>query len=251
MAPPAPRAMMSPLRTTSAIVAVSAGVALALALGNWQLRRAAEKVAAERALEQVRRAAPVELRGASDFGAIAADLPHRVRVRGWFESEHTVWLDNRALKGRAGFLVVTPLRIEASQVRVLVNRGWAPRDPAERTHLPPIRQPDGVVEIEGIAMQDVPRVFQFTGSDVGPIRQNLDIDELRKEIDAPIAGFVIQQTSALDDALDREWMPPATGVERNRGYAFQWFSLAAVLGVIGIGLAWRALRRRHATEGTA
>lgn len=240
--------MMSPLRTTLAIVAVSAGVATTLALGNWQLRRAAEKVAAEQAWERVRRAAPVDLRGASDFGAIVADLPRLVRVRGWFEGEHTIWLDNRPLKGRAGFLVVTPLRIDASQVRVLVNRGWAPRDPAERTHLPSVRQPDGVVEIEGIAMQDVPRVFQFTRSDFGPIRQNLDIDELRKEIDAPLAGFVIQQTSALDDALDREWIPPATGVERHRGYAFQWFSLAALLGAIAIGVAWRAFRRRDAAQ---
>jgi surfeit locus 1 family protein len=234
-----------------AIVAVSAGIAITVALGNWQLRRATEKVAAEQTWERVRRAAPVEVLGTSDFGAIAADLPRSVRVRGWFESEHTIWLDNRALKGRAGFLVVMPLRIEGSQVRVLVNRGWAARDPAERTHLPPVGKPDGMVEIEGIAMQGVPRVFQFARKDVGPIRQNIDIDELRKEIDAPIAGFVIQQTSALDDALDREWTPPATGVERNRGYAFQWFSLAAVLGVIDIGLAWRALRRRHATERAA
>jgi cytochrome oxidase assembly protein ShyY1 len=243
--------MMSPLRTTFAVVAVSAGVAITLALGNWQLRRATEKAAAEQAWERVRRAAPLDLRGASNFGAIAADLPQRVRVRGWFESEHTIWLDNRALKGRAGFLVVTPLRIEASQVRVLVNRGWAPRDPAERTRLPPLRQPDGMVEIEGIAMQGVPRVFQFTRNDFGRIRQNVDIDELRTEIGAPVAGFVIQQTSALDDALDREWISPATGVERHRGYAFQWFSLAALLGVIAIGLAWRLLRRRHAAESAA
>jgi surfeit locus 1 family protein len=66
-----------------------------------------------------------------------------------------------------------------------------------------------------------------------------------------LAPFVLQQTSTLDDALDRHWTPPASGVDRHRGYAFQWFSLAALLAVIAVGIAWRALRRRSVAEGTA
>ena len=251
MAPPAPPAMMSSLRMTSAVVAALTGVAVACALGSWQLRRAAEKVAIEQAWDAARNAAPLDVRGAPDLAAVATQLPRRVRVRGWFEHEHSVWLDNRPLDGRAGFLVVTPLRLDGARARVLVNRGWAPRDPVQRTHLPPIGRPEGLVEIEGIAVQGVPRVFQFTGADVGKIRQNLNADELRAEIGAPLAGFVLQQTSALDDSLDRRWIPPATGVDRHRGYAFQWFALAALLGVIAIGLAWRAISRRRTVEGGA
>jgi len=235
----------------SAVVAAVAGVAVALALGNWQLRRAAEKIAIEQAWDAARKAAPFEVRNASDLAAVAAQLPRRVRVRGWFENARTVWLDNRPLAGRAGFLVVTPLQVEGARVRVLVNRGWAPRDPTQRTHLPPIGRPVGLVEVEGIAMQGVPRVFQFSAADAGPIRQNLDLDLMRTEIGAPLADFVLQQTSALDDSLERRWDPPATGVERHRGYAFQWFSLAALLGVLTIGLTWRAIRRRSMAEGGA
>lgn len=251
MAPPAPRAMMSPLRMTLAICATLAGVAVAAALGNWQLRRAAGKVATEQAWEAARHAAPVDLRGAADVDAVAARLPRRAHVRGFFENGHTVWLDNRALEGRAGFLVVTPLRVQGTDVRVLVNRGWAPRDPADRTRLPAIGRPEGIIEIEGMAVQGVPRVFQFGNADAGSIRQNLDIDELRTEIGAPVAHFVLQQTSRLDDALDRNWAPPATGVDRHRAYAFQWFSLATLLGVITVALVWRALRRRATAESVA
>jgi surfeit locus 1 family protein len=243
--------MMSTLRMTAAIVAALAGIAVTLALGNWQLRRAAEKVAAEQAWEAASHAAPVDLRGASDFAAVAASLPRRVRVRGQFEHERTIWLDNRAMAGRAGFFVVAPLRVQGTDVRLLVNRGWAPRDPAERTRLPTIGRPDGVVEIEGMAVQGVPRVFQFADTDVGTIRQNLDIGAWSTEVGAPVVAFVLQQSSALDDALDRNWAPPATGVDRHRGYAFQWFSLATLLALITLGIGWRTVRRRAATESTA
>ena len=242
---------MSSLRMTLAIGAALVGIAVTIALGNWQLRRAAEKIATEQAWEAARQAAPADLRDTSDLAGVAAQLPRRVRVRGTFEHERTVWLDNRALQGRAGFLVVTPLRVQATQARVLVNRGWAARDPVDRTHLPPVGRPEGVVEIEGMALQGVPRAFEFTHSDSGAIRQNLDVEELRKEIGAPVAEFVVQQTSTLEDALDRHWLPPAAGVDRHRGYAFQWFALAALLAVIVVGLGWRALRGRFDAESAA
>jgi len=247
----AQRAMKSSLRLTLAIGAALAGIAVTLALGNWQLRRAAEKIASERAWSAAQASAPVNLRGASDFAAVAVDLPRRVQVRGRFEHERTVWLDNRALAGRAGFFVVTPLRVEGTEVHLLVNRGWAPRDPAERARLPAIGRPGGVVEIEGMAVQGAPRLLQFTDAHDGPIWQNLDVETLQTELGAPLAPFVLQQTSTLDDALDRHWTPPASGVDRHRGYAFQWFSLAALLSVITVGIAWRALRRRSVGESTA
>jgi surfeit locus 1 family protein len=243
--------MKASLRVTLAIGAALAGIAVTVSLGNWQLRRAEEKISNERAWSAAQASAPVNLRGASDFASVTGDLPHRVRVRGRFEHERTIWLDNRALAGRAGFFVVTPLRLQGTEVRLLVSRGWAPRDPAERTRLPAIGRPDGVVEIEGMAVHGTPRVLQFTDAHDGPIWQNLDVERLQRELGAPVAPFVLQQTSELDDGLDRHWAAPASGVDRHRGYAFQWFSLAALLAVITVGIAWRALRRRSVAESTA
>jgi surfeit locus 1 family protein len=242
--------MMSALRLTSAIIAALMGVAVTFQLGNWQLRRAAEKVAIEQVWDTAMHAAPAEIRTPSDFAAAAAHFPLHVRVRGFFEHGRTIWLDNRALEGRAGFLVVTPLRVQGAQQRILVNRGWAPRDPADRTHLPPIGRPDGEVEIEGMAVAGVPRVFQIGKGDTGLIRQNLDLDAASGELGVPVAHFVLQQTSYLDDSLDRNWVAPSFGMDRHRGYAFQWFSLAALLAVGVLGLGWR-LWRKHSGAPSA
>jgi len=243
--------MMPSLRVAIALGAALVGIAATVSLGNWQLRRAAEKVAIEQSWDAAAHLPPRELHGTADLATVAGHLPQRVRVQGRFEHDRTIWLDNRALEGRAGFLVVTPLRVQGSQAWVLVNRGWAPRDPAERTRLPPVARPEGEVVVEGLALAGVPRVFQFTSADVGPIRQNLDLDEMRAEIGAPVAEFVLQQSSATDDGLDRRWIAPATGVDRHRGYAFQWFSLTALLAVIVLGLSWRLLRDRSAADGAA
>jgi surfeit locus 1 family protein len=244
MALPAARAMMPPLRMTSALVAALAGVIVTFQLGSWQLRRAAEKTALEQSWLAAQQAPALELRDSSDFAPVAASLPRHVRLRGTFQHERSIWLDNRARDGRAGFLVVTPLRLQGTQDTVLVNRGWAPRDPAERTHLPEIGRPEGRVELAGMAVVQVPHVFQLGGADGGLIRQNLDLDELRAELGVPLAPFVVQQSSELDDALDRRWPAPASGADRNRGYAFQWFSLATLLGLIVAGLCWRMFRGR-------
>jgi surfeit locus 1 family protein len=223
---------MPPPRVTVAIAAALLGVAATLALGMWQLRRAAEKTALERSWEAARNGAPRVVRTASDLRDVAASVPTRVRVRGEFDNTHTWWLDNRPLAGRAGFVVVAPLRIEGTQDTILVSRGWAPRDPLDRTRLPAIRRPAGLVDVEGIAVANVPRVYELGEHGSGRIRQNLDFKDAAAEIGSPVAQFVIQQTSPLDDALDRHWTPPASGVERNRGYAFQWFSLSALIVVL-------------------
>jgi cytochrome oxidase assembly protein ShyY1 len=98
--------------------------------------------------------------------------------------------------------------------------------------------------MEGIAIAEVPRVYELGSPGAGPIRQNLDLKDAAAELEAPVAPFVIQQITAVDDGLVRRWAPPASGVERNRGYAFQWFSLAALITVLLVVFGTRSLRAR-------
>ena len=44
--------------------------------------------------------------------------------------------------------------------------------------------------------------------------------------------IVIEQQSALDDGLVREWRPPDTGVNTHYAYALQWFAMALAIAVI-------------------
>lgn len=236
---------MPPARWLVAAVAALLGIALTFELGRWQLRRAAEREAIERSWEAARSGAARELHDDSDMDAVAANVPVRVRVRGVFDPAHTWWLDNRIVEGRAGLLVVAPLRVDGAKQVVLVVRGWVPRDPAERTRLPKIGRPAGPVEIEGIAVAALPRVYELGERGTGPIRQNLDFAEAAGETGAPVARFALQQTSAADDGLERHSSPPSgAGADRNRGYAFQWFGLSAVITVFLVVFGSRRWRAR-------
>jgi cytochrome oxidase assembly protein ShyY1 len=234
-------------RTAIALVAALAGAFVAVQLGNWQNRRAEQKLALERAWAEAAAAAALDVHGGGQLQAIADRLPRRVRLRGEFLHQHTVWLDNRVLDGRAGFLVVTPLRLRDASAIVLIVRGWAPRDLADPTRLPPVGRPAGVVEVEGLAVSGVPRLLEFArpSTDRGaPIRPNLELDEFRARLELPVAAFVVQQLSPFDDGLLRRWGPPASGVAKHRGYAFQWYALGALIVAITLMLGWRHLRSR-------
>ncbi|HWR87335.1 MAG TPA: hypothetical protein VN277_02820, partial [Acidiferrobacterales bacterium] len=43
---------------------------------------------------------------------------------------------------------------------------------------------------------------------------------------------LVQQTSVADDALVREWERPDLGIDKHRGYALQWYALAALTAVL-------------------
>src|SRR5713226_7905937 len=105
-----------------ALAAAAAACVAFVLLGNWQARRAELKRALGIGLEQALRSPPFELPGAA---VDAATLVHkRVSARGRFVAERTVLLDNKLRRGRAGYEVVTPLRLAGSDWQVLVNRGW-------------------------------------------------------------------------------------------------------------------------------
>ncbi len=248
MAPPTVSAtLMPPVRWFVAVVAALLGIAATFSLGMWQVRRAAERDAIDRSWEAAKNGAARGVQNEADSDAVAASVPVRVRVRGVFDPTRVWWLDNRIVEGRAGFLVVAPLRVEGSRQIVLVVRGWAPRDASERTRLPSIRRPDGLVELEGIAVANVSRVFEIGSPGTGLIRQNLDFAEAAAELGAPVARFALQQTSAMDDGLERRQAAPSGGgAERNRGYAFQWFALSALITVLLVvfGSRWWRTRSR-------
>ncbi|HEU0202970.1 MAG TPA: SURF1 family protein, partial [Burkholderiaceae bacterium] len=58
----------------------------------------------------------------------------------------------------------------------------------------------------------------------------------------PLARLVVQQTSNADDGLTRRWPRSPGGAQKNRGYAFQWYAIAAVIGALTIFFGWRAFR---------
>ena len=239
---------ISPRRIVPWVLAASA-FALTLSLGNWQLRRAEQKLAIEAQWDAAERGSAREV--------TAADLPEpgrlpvRVRVHGAFDHSRSVWLDNRQLDGRPGFWVVTPLMLDGGGA-VLVNRGWVARDASDRAHRPSIGEPAGKVTVEGLALTHVPRLLELgQGGNAGTlpaIWQNLDYAQYEAASGLAVARLVVQQTSALDDGLARRWVRPASGVDKHRGYAFQWFALAALTLLLTLYFGVRAWRTDAASR---
>jgi surfeit locus 1 family protein len=222
------------------LLAAVIGIAITLALGNWQLGRAAQKRELKARIDAQSAQPPINVPGV-ELAREDVDL-RRVEARGVFDPRHTVFVDNRIRRGVPGFHVVTPLRLEGSERHVLVNRGWVAWNP-ERSKLPQVRTPEGVVTVRGIATIPGQRVLELSDAVIeGRIWQNLTIERYRKFVPISIQPFAIRQDSDLDDGLVREWDAPDFGIDRHYGYAFQWFALAVTILVFYA--ATRYLRHR-------
>ncbi|MEO6921416.1 MAG: SURF1 family protein [Collimonas sp.] len=215
-------------------------VALGIALAQWQTRRGDQKQLIESKLLQ-RESEPV-LR----LGDAAADVDQieyrRLALRGEFIGGWPVYLDNRPLNGVAGFYVLMPFKIAGSDSYVLVARGWLPRDPSDRSKLPSYPTPAGTVEIEGLARRDFGHVMQL--GDASPLQpqaivQNLGITGFAAASKFKLQPFVVEQTSDAGDHMQRAWPRPSLGIERHRGYAFQWYALAAMAFIFFVVTGFR------------
>jgi surfeit locus 1 family protein len=212
-------------------------IALTLALGNWQSRRAEEKLAFGQDLDAAARRAvrvlpsgPVE---AHDYEF------SRISARGEYSARHTILLDNKVLRGTPGYQVLTPLKIAGDDMYVLVNRGWVAAG-ARRDSLPQIRTPAGPWTVEGIAIVPSGRILELdANTEEGTVWQNLVLARYAKWSGLKLQPVVLQQTSDAADGLVRVWERPDSGADRHRGYAFQWYALAATILITYVALSFR------------
>jgi surfeit locus 1 family protein len=212
-------------------IAMLVVAAIGISLGQWQLRRAAEKEAIEQRINQREKAPPLRLEGGAAGASDADALEFRqVTVRGAFLPDWTIYLDNRPYQGKPGFHVITPLKIAGSGRHILVARGWIARDVADRSRIPAIATPAGIVDVSGSVRRHAGRLLQLgqpAPLKPGAIVQNLDAAQLAQASGLDIEPFIVEQTSQASDGLVRDWPRPSLGIDRHLGYAFQWFALAA------------------------
>lgn len=216
-------------------------VASTLALGRWQLSRAAQKEALQASIDAQATLSPLDGSALILRAGQAAELQRRVTLRGHWLAAHTVFLDNRQMNSKPGLYVVTPLQLEGSPAVVLVQRGWVARNFIDRTSLPRIETPSGVVEIQGRIVPPPSKLYELGGPEMGRIRQNLDMTRFSAELGVPLLPVSVQQMGAASEGLLREWPQVATGVATHYGYAFQWFALSALIAILYV---WFQIVRR-------
>ena len=222
---------MSRAARITVLLAALALAALTARLGWWQLERAAQKQALQAAVDARRDAAELPQAELARDEATAAGQHHRRTVlEGRWRDAHTVWLDNRQMRGRPGFFVVTPLEL-ADGSAVLVQRGWQPRDALDRTRVQRPPAPQGKVRLSGRIAPPPARLYEFEPAERGPIRQNLELSSFARETGLVLRPLSVQQLDEpgqSQDGLLRDWPAPAAGVHKHHGYAFQWFALSAL-----------------------
>ncbi len=165
-------------------------------------------------------------------------LKHIVAT-GTFVPEHTVYLDNKLRRGRPGYEIVTPLKLDG--VHVLVNRGWVPAA-RTRAELPQVPTPAGPVRIEGLALERLPHVLEASPTTGAKLRQNIDIESFAQETGLRLQPIVIEQHSPAADGLARDWPRPDAGIEKHEAYSLQWYSLAGLALALFIVLSFQRVR---------
>jgi surfeit locus 1 family protein len=246
--------MLSPrVKGGVVLAAVIVTAAVTARLGVWQLDRAQQKNDLQTSLVTRMAMPALSLQQLAREPAAAVEQHHRqVVLEGRWQARFTVYLDNRQMNARPGFFAVTPLLLDDGSA-VLVQRGWWPRDQADRTRVAAPAAPEGRVQLRGRVGPWPSALFEFGATqEAGPIRQNLAFEDFRRETGLALRPLSVLQLDAASqpgaaapvpaDGLLRQWLMPAANVDKHYGYAAQWFALSA----LSIGLyAWFQIIRPH------
>ncbi|NBT11658.1 MAG: SURF1 family protein, partial [Betaproteobacteria bacterium] len=227
--------------------AAAAMALLTAALGFWQLDRARQKDTIAASIQAKARMPLLQASDLQDDQQI-----HRVaQVVGRWRPDTTIFLDNRPMAGRAGFIVLTALDLPDGRT-VLVQRGWQPRDIRDRTLTQPVPTPaDQAVCVRARVAPPPSRLMDFEGGAQATVRQNVDLKSYAAEFGLPrLLPISLQQlepalgctagdgVDVLEDGLRREWTVVGSSADKNRGYALQWFSLSALVVGLFIWFQW-------------
>lgn len=209
-----------------------------VALGFWQLTRAAEKEQLD--LDYLASQASMP----ADLSRLDLDAPlQRLRLDGQYEDKHLL-IDNQTHSGRVGYRVVTLFRV-ADGRRFLIDRGWT-EAPANRADLPEITTPMGPLRIVGTLWRNMgmtPLLGEDRWSEGWPKRvQRLDVARAAASIEQ-----VVPVEVRLEAGQPGGFVPtpstPVISAGTHYGYAVQWFGLAIALAVLFIIFGIRNARR--------
>lgn len=218
-------------------------------LGLWQLDRREERQAFNALVEARGERPPVDLGRLSRAGSdtIGEGEHRRVAAVGTYDADREMLVLSKALQGTPGQHILTPLRLDDGTA-ILVERGFVPVSDPKAPIPPESRAPRAQVEVEGVLResQDSGRFLPASGSARGSGTfgnvTRVDVTRIGRELPYDLRPGYVRVEADLQEAAGRLPVPlPPTrlGAGPHLGYAFQWFSFAAVFLV-----GWMVLVRR-------
>jgi len=198
-----------------------------VSLGFWQLGRAEEKRQLLTLDAQHRLAEPVT---STQLGSLDAPAFRRVLLRGQFDADHSLILDNRQRDGHVGVELLQPFHDQASGLWLLVNRGWLPWQ--DRRTPPHFDTPTQVLNLEAWVYVPPGATYQLSAD---PINQPwprlvtaLAPGKLWAELGREGYDHELRLTPG-PATYQLGWPVVALGPEQHIGYAVQWFAMSLTL----------------------
>ena len=224
------------LRATSMALV---GFAVFVALGMWQLERADYKDFIQQKFETRLEADYRQL----DIHAALADIEfQKLELPGQYDLSRTILVDNQVHQGLAGYYVLSPFELSASNDILLVNRGWIALGKS-REILPAIEMPvnDGVVRgIASVPGDDIFRMGSISLQDNWPqVVPFIDIEAMQTRFSGRLLPMVLWLGPEQAGHYPREWNPVWAKPERSRAYAWQWFTFGALSLILYLVLNFR------------
>jgi surfeit locus 1 family protein len=229
-----------------AIALTLAGIALFIALGLWQTRRAHEKTELFAAFAGIAQQQPASI-GAARTSGSSSHYP-LVRVTGRFDPGHAYVLDDQVRDGRAGVMLFDVFEPAEGGPPLLANRGFLSRD--ARGARPSVPSPPPGQQSLTALYAPPPGSGLRMGGNALPAQTGwpktsiyLDIDEIATDLGQPLDPHVLLLLPASNDAggnaFVREWKPEVFPPERHLAYAFTWYLFAAVCAATFVIVHWR------------
>jgi surfeit locus 1 family protein len=217
---------------------------LCIKLGFWQHDKAQQKLLLQAQLDRGISEVPVELPG--KIADPEAWRYRRVKFAGTYEARYQVLLDNQIENTVAGYHVLTPMKVEGSDLHVLVNRGWIP-GPRDRT-VPVVEVPQGRQEVTGDIVFPPEKYFTLEAPENKEswqvVWQNLDMQRYMKLVPFKVPPYVVRlEPKSGEGVFVRNWPVPGERIATHLGYAYQWFGFALTLLVIYIVLNIKKVER--------
>jgi len=221
-----------------------------LRLAVWQLDRAEQKQTILDQLQIRASAVPVDLnRLLSELEPLAAenDRFRNVVATGTFNAENSILVDNKVLAGQIGYELYTPLKLSDGDNWVLVDRGWIEAGET-RQELPEFITGEGLLTLTG--RLNLPPAQPPLWDDkypvaTGKVWQYLPINEYATQMRMNLLPLVLElapdQEAEVESALQQRWSKiDDQWVAKHKGYAFQWFAMAAAFFIACLVLLIRS-----------
>jgi surfeit locus 1 family protein len=223
-----------------ATILVLAAMGVMIRLGIWQLDRLDTRRAFNsRVLAQQNQPELVLEDEALDEPL--QEMEYRaVKVTGEYDHSQEIALRNQYLNNQWGVHLITPLRIAGSDRAVLVDRGWISAADFESGDWSKFNEP-GKVIVQGVIRQSRSQADFGSRRDIvpapgeAPLRawNFVNVPAISQQVSLPLLPVYIQQapTSAPIGTPVRTAPELDLTEGPHMGYAIQWFTFAAILGI--------------------